>query len=195
MVFLVEVGQVTGTVHEVHHIAWYDGSSPWPIPGSHVSSPLSLETELLADHLGMYTSTQPSGDFSDQSNGLGGGGGGGGGSGSTVPENLAGCSFHHCRPLPITATSSPSLPPPSLHCCLLPITSASSPSLPPPPITAASSPSLLPPPHHCCLLPIILTAAIMCQHLLSVGTQVKYRRWVQSQWGRGGLGGHFISLN
>ena len=44
---------MTGTVHELHHIVQYDGSSPWSIPGSHVGSPLSLEPELLADHLGI----------------------------------------------------------------------------------------------------------------------------------------------
>ena len=45
----VEVGRVTGTVDELHHIVRYDGS----IPGSHLGSPLSLEPELLADHLGI----------------------------------------------------------------------------------------------------------------------------------------------
>ena len=64
---------MTGTVHELHHIVRYDGFSPWSIPGSHVGSPLSLEPELLADHLG--TSTQSSGVFLTNLIGRGGGGG------------------------------------------------------------------------------------------------------------------------
>ena len=59
---------MTGTVHELHHIVRYDGFSPWSIPGSHVGSPLSLEPELLADHLVFLTNLM----------GRGGEGGGGG---------------------------------------------------------------------------------------------------------------------
>ena len=67
---------MTGTVHELHHIVWYDGFSPWSIPGSHVGSPLSLEPELLADHLGIPPLNHQE-FFSNQSDGKRGGGGGG----------------------------------------------------------------------------------------------------------------------
>ena len=78
---------MTGTVHELHHIVRYDGFSPWSIPGSHVGSPLSLESELLADHLGIR----------------GVGGGGGGKELRELTRKSDWMSSHHCCLLSINS--------------------------------------------------------------------------------------------
>ena len=85
------------------------------IPGSHAGSPLSLEPELLADHLHIPPLNHQVEFFLTQSDGKEGVGVGGGLTVHAVPENLAGCSSHHYRYPNLPPSPPPPPPPPPPH--------------------------------------------------------------------------------